>query len=1229
MRIVIDIQSLQSSSSANRGIGRYSRSLIEAMLRISPEDDFILLMNDMVGDDNDRLRREFTVKWPNASVRVWSACVPAGFSAPKDNARAAVAVREAVIKDCAPDAVLITSLFEGLDDDCVTTIGDVPTFVILYDLIPLIFSEIYLEDPHSKAWYESIIGELQKATHLLAISACSAQDAINYLSFPQECVTNISSDVSDYFSCHEPSAEHLRELEREFGLARPFLMYTGGIDHRKNIEGLITAYAALPKSVIADHQLAIVCKLNSEDREKLLKQAGSVGLPRDAVIMTGYVSDDTLVSLYNMCKAFVFPSWYEGFGLPVLEAMRCGAAVIGANVSSIPEVIGRNDSLFDPHSTQDMARVIEKVLTDESFRQSLRDFAPVQAQRFSWEKSARRTLAVIKDSLAENDVKQRGRQQSVEKPRLAFVSPLPPERSGISFYSAELLPALSQHYEIDLIVEQETVSEELVNHGFKVRDAGWLRRHARNYDRVIYQFGNSTFHSHMFDLVADVPGVVVLHDFFLSNIERHMDAANFTRLLGEAHGYQALVDRYNTSKTRDGLTEAVQFWPVNVRAVRSAKGVIVHSEASRKLASRFYNEETVADWCIVPLVRGDCDIRGQDRKESRRALGIQEDEFLICSFGYVSPSKLPFRLIDGLLASGNCTNPKIRLVFVGDAKEVEKELSRCISNTDLEGRVQITGWASDEVYKKYLLAADIAVQLRTNSRGESSAAVLDCQNYGIPTIVNANGSMADIPEHTVLMIPDSFSDEELAEAIDRLVANRDLRRKIGRSAREVIATNHSPASCSLAYRDAIEAFYSQKSSSEEQLVRLLAALPEDPARDKQLAQAVADSFPSGARLRQLFVDVSVLAAHDANTDIQRVVRAILGQWLSKPPAGWRIEPVVSDPTLGRYRYARQFTCAFLGIPDDWAEDCPIDYYPGDSFIGLDLNAGLDNEMFEAVNRMAVAGVRVSFVVYDMLPVLLPHNFDEADVDWYTKWLRSVSRFEHLVCISNSVADEVQNFLIQNPPSNGLMPSIGWFHLGADFESVTTKNIPPPNKNLKTDHLGTYPRFLMVGTIEPRKGHSFVLDAFEQFWATGGDATLIVVGKQGWKVDALCKRLQSHPEAGKRLFWIQNCSDAELKTLYSSSHCLIAASEGEGFGLPLIEASRHGLPILARDIPVFREVASIYATYFEGTKSDSLSEALKAWIVADQAGLVPRSDEMRSLSWSESAKALLRVLSVVD
>ncbi len=153
------------------------------------------------------------------------------------------------------------------------------------------------------------------------------------------------------------------------GSPRPFVICTREESiFEKNVDGLIRAYALLPQALRAQHQLVIVCAVHMQDRLRLEAVAKKQGLAPDELVLTGFVPEDELVLLYNQCKLFAFPSWHEGFGLPALEAMACGRAVIGSNSSSLPEVIGREDALFDARSDASIAEKIAQVLSDDAFK---------------------------------------------------------------------------------------------------------------------------------------------------------------------------------------------------------------------------------------------------------------------------------------------------------------------------------------------------------------------------------------------------------------------------------------------------------------------------------------------------------------------------------------------------------------------------------------------------------------------------------------------------------------------------------------------------------------------------------------------------------------------------------------------------------------------------------------------------------------------------------------------
>jgi glycosyltransferase involved in cell wall biosynthesis len=1222
LHILIDLQPLQTTGSGTRGIGRYARALIDGMMLNAPNDHFTLLLNGMIGTQNGKLRRSLRQVRPDIDIQMWTAAPPTSYYSSDTHRRhAAEAIYKAAIAKIEPDVVLVASIFEGLGEDIITAYSDYPTAVVLYDLIPFIFPDIYLGDSRDAAWYEGKFESLKRANTLLAISEFSAQDGRAHLNIPSERIVTIGTDADAIFEKRTVSVEARDQIAVDMGLTRPFLMYTGGPDERKNISGLIEAYSALPDSVIKEHHLAIVGRVTEKEEKKLTLLARKVGLSEDDVVFTGYVSDDMLITLYNSCKAFVFPSWYEGFGLPVLEAMRCGAPVIGSSASSLPEVIGRSDALFDPHSPTDMARVIENVLTDKDFRQSLCDFALEQSTRFSWDETAVRALDAMRKMAG---TKEPSIATSTAKPRLAFVSSLPPERSGISIYKAELLSHLSQYYEIDLIVPQKEVDLGADNDRFPVRSVAWFEANGAQFDRVLYQFDNSEPHAHLPDLLDKFPGTVELHDFFSPGHQNHMSTDGFIQTLAEDHGYDAVLDFIGT----DGhLTKVRDMGPVNGRVLRAAEGVIVHSKNSHDMVQKYYGAKSGDNLAEIPHLCVPAELTPTSRDQARKILELAPDTLLICSFGDLSENKPIDKLIDGFELSAAAKHPDTQLVFVGDGTQMSEEISKRIEGSTLAQNVKVTGQISQEMYQTYLHATDFAIQLGISSQDENLAEVLNQQNHGVPLIVNALGSLADLPTESVLHIPDDFSNTDLSGAIDSLADDPKLRKRIGSAASELVATKHAPTACAQQYRDAIERFHLRYGATNRELFAQLAELPADPGRDIELAQAVADSFPTQPRLRQLFVDVSIIAHSDPKTGVQRVVRAILSEILQFPPVGWRIEPVYFDNTIERLRYARNFTCRFLNIPTNWAVDEPVDFAAGDRFIGLDLNFDATKVMKEPLGQMASAGVEISFVIYDLLPVRLPQYFTPELSRLFEEWLEFLSNFDRVVCISKAVADDFRTWLSERNVSPALAPDARWFHLGADVSnSVPTKGLPD-GSNKVLSQLAARPSFLMVGTIEPRKGYEQALSSFEQLWADGVEANFVIVGGLGWNVDSLVERLRSHPEKGIRLFWLSDISDEFLEKIYAASDCLIAASHGEGFGLPLIEAARHSLPILARDLPVFREVAGCHAAYFDGFEPQPLANAIRDWLSRKAEGETIRSDDLQWITWKTSAAMFLDALNI--
>ncbi len=840
MKVLLDLQGCQALGSRNRGIGRYSLALAKEMVRQGTGHEFWLLLNAAFPEAIESLREEFSGLVPASRFAVFQVPRECADLAHEDlwRARAAELIRRHAIRELHPDVVHVGSLFEGLVEDCATAIDPeldgAPTAVTLYDLIPLLNPQRYLADARTANWYHRKIESLVRADLLLGISSSACQEAESALTGKRGRVVDISSAADP--ALFHPAAPG--DAASRLGLKRGFIMYTGGIDWRKNIDGLIRAYAMLPGTVRAEHQLALVCHAETYARTQLLAAASRQGLAPDDVVFTGYVTDADLADLYRSCTLFVFPSLHEGFGLPALEAMMCGAVVIGSNNSSIPEVIGRDDALFDPGSDKDISALMLRALEDEPFRQALREHAPVQAARFSWQQTAGRAVRALEELHAANLEHRASRPPDAlpRRLRLAMHAPLPPAQSGIADYTAQVLEVLHPHYDIELITDQPDVQLPGPLAQLPVRTTAWFREHAGGYDRIVYQFGNSVFHAHMFGLLKEFPGVVVLHDFFLSGVLNWMEMlghepGTFERALRNSHGPKAVEE-----DRRAGRDAAVLHYPCNRDVVQRATGVIVHSRYSLEAGDRWYGPGFTRKWRQIPLLR--IPPSQPERESARRALGLAPDDFLVCTFGHVAPTKLSVRALQAWQASTLAGDSRCRFVMVGNSKPpYDDDVQKAIRQGPGASRISITGFADAALYERYLCAADLAVQLRTMSRGETSAAVLDCLGYGLPLVANANGASAEYPTTVLRLLPDEFSEAELVQALEQLRADGAQRQRLSAAAREWVQARHTPQAVGPLYRAAIEEFAARPpNASYWDTVHAIAALADSPA-DSDLTEA--------------------------------------------------------------------------------------------------------------------------------------------------------------------------------------------------------------------------------------------------------------------------------------------------------------------------------------------------------------------------------------------------------
>ena len=405
MRVVIDLQGAQTES-RYRGIGRYSLSIAKALAADRGDHEVIVLLNAALPSAMAEIRAQCAALLPAAQIKVFHGLTRVCGRDPLNGWRSAASalLREAYIAGLEADAVFVPALFEGYVDDATLSVGTlfpVPTTVTVHDLIPQLNPAQYLDhDPLYKRFYADKIAQLKLAAALAAVSESAAGEATALLDFDPARIVDTAEAADSLFHPLSLSPAQSRALRQSFGITKPFVFYAGGGDPRKNLAALVRAFSSLASPLRDGHQLVIAGRLSSGDRGLIELAATKCGLDPQSLVFLGYVSDPDLARLYNDCAVFVMPSLHEGFGLPALEAMQCGAPTIGSNTSSIPEVIGLPEALFDPREDGEIASKITRVLSEPAFRQRLIDHGLARAATFSWPISAKKIMQLVETTVS-------------------------------------------------------------------------------------------------------------------------------------------------------------------------------------------------------------------------------------------------------------------------------------------------------------------------------------------------------------------------------------------------------------------------------------------------------------------------------------------------------------------------------------------------------------------------------------------------------------------------------------------------------------------------------------------------------------------------------------------------------------------------------------------------------------------------------------------------------------
>lgn len=298
-----------------------------------------------------------------------------------------------------------------------------------------------------------------------------------------------------------------------------------------------------------------------------------------------------------------------------------------------------------------------------------------------------------------------------------------------------------------------------------------------------------------------------------------------------------------------------------------------------------------------------------------------------------------------------------------------------------------------------------------------------------------------------------------------------------------------------------------------------------------------------------------------------------------------------------------------------------DRLDGSIFLMLDSSWGIP--VWPAAHRVKEQGAMVAGVIYDLIPVTHSYTCVPELISAFETWLAGhFHESDGFVCISKSIAGELADY-IRATSGDGSRVSIRHFHLGSELDFIDPSDRVRPT--VATIFAPERHVFIQVGSIEPRKNHPHVLDAFDRFWARGGTGALVIIGRHGWKSDDFLERVAQHPQLGQQLFILRDATDAELDHCYRHASSLVIASEIEGFGLPVVEAFQRGLQVLCSDIPVFREIAEGKAAFFGLEAPEALADALDAFCRRVPLDRRLERTPQAWIGWRQSTEQLLAAI----
>ncbi len=768
MEIYVDLRCFQDPGFAFRGVGYHSSTLLREGRKYFSEDDRWI---GIIDSDEAEI--------PHAYIDLVDEVT--SIAAPSVLARKNLFVQLSPMTHNAERMVRFLAQTTTL------------TATVVYDFIPLDLPGRYLTDRRLATEYASNLAWLGKYDLMFPISDYSASRLLDLVDIDRRHVHVTGVALRAEF---EAILKGERQNAFESSIPeKPFFLFVGGADSRKNVNVVLESHAKLQSPT--KPRLVIVGAYPPRFYDEMIAVYRSSGGNPSEIELRHGIGDAELAGLYRNCICSICSSEIEGFSLPVIEAIACGACVFVSNIDAHRELVSEPEALFEPHDSSRLRQLMQNALLDDEWAKGLACRQQPAAKRFLLERVAYRFWHPIVQCLKSFGEKRARVIGGPTRARIAMLSPFPPDRSGVADYTRRSIEEIGKLADVDVFCETgNPVATSGVQHFFPLSTLPQL---ASEYDRIVSVVGNSHFHARIIEYQVQFGGPCLVHDNRLAELYNWWKGpeafhAMACRSLGRKVSYQECQDWLRDP----GKLPSIFYDDL----IPNARPLMVHSRGIQAQVKKQYGAEAIyLPFCVYRNFPDDL-LSLPSKKIARQKLGIGDGVVAIITLGIVDSVKSPDTCIEAVSLARQA-GINAHLYFVGSSTGRQAYIRDFAKRWKVSEAIHLCGdWVDEQTYVDFVVAADMAIQLRKHFFGGLSGAMLDCIASGLVTIANEDLAEAMDAPSSVLRISDQLLPDELTKQIMRANASFDLNDRLGEG-RGKYLVEHSFSNYAQQFMDAL------------------------------------------------------------------------------------------------------------------------------------------------------------------------------------------------------------------------------------------------------------------------------------------------------------------------------------------------------------------------------------------------------------------------------------------